>query len=153
MPRLDEGAILVNTRQLPSTSLEEAMRLARSAERSSSASPRWSRPITKQGRPDLATEAMGLFEGDMYVPLLPREEWTTAETREGLVAAFDSALAVIPGLEVAFTQPMAMRLDEAESGIKTDLGVKVFGQRPRRDPRRRRAIRGGGRTACRARPT
>ncbi len=127
MPRLDEGAILVNTRQLPSTSLDEALQLARAAEEIVKRFPEVITTITKQGRPDLATEAMGLFEGDMYVPLLPREEWTTADTREGLVAAFDSALAVIPGLDVAFTQPMAMRLDEAESGIKTDLGVKVFG--------------------------
>ncbi len=127
MPRLDEGAILVNTRQLPSTSLEEAMQLAKAAEAIVKQFPEVITTITKQGRPDLATEAMGLFEGDMYVPLLPREQWTTADTREGLVAAFDSALRVIPGLDIAFTQPMAMRLDEAESGIKTDLGVKVFG--------------------------
>jgi cobalt-zinc-cadmium resistance protein CzcA len=70
---------------------------------------------------------MGLFEGDMYVILKPREEWTTASDREGLVAAFDSALAHVPGLWIAFTQPLAMRLDEAESGIRTDLGVKVVG--------------------------
>jgi cobalt-zinc-cadmium resistance protein CzcA len=127
MPRLDEGAILVNTRQLPSTSLAEAMHLARAAERIVRRFPEATLAVTKQGRPDLATEAMGLFEGDLYVPLRPRAEWTTARTREGLVAAFDSALAVIPGLDIAFTQPMAMRLDEAESGIKTDLGVKVFG--------------------------
>lgn len=127
MPRLDEGAILVNTRQLPSTSIDDAMRLAQAAERIVRQFPEVITAVTKQGRPDLATEAMGLFEGDMYVPLLPRGEWTTADTREGLVAAFDSALAVVPGLNVAFTQPMAMRLDEAESGIKTDLGVKVFG--------------------------
>jgi cobalt-zinc-cadmium resistance protein CzcA len=127
MPRLDEGAILVNTRQLPNTSLDEAMRLAAAAEEIVKQFPEVITTITKQGRPDLATEAMGLFEGDMYAPLRPRDEWTTASTRDGLVAAFDSALAVIPGLDVAFTQPMAMRLDEAESGIKTDLGVKVFG--------------------------
>jgi heavy metal efflux system protein len=127
MPRLDEGAILVNTRQLPSASLDELMHQARAAERIVKQFPEVITAITKQGRPDLATEAMGLFEGDMYVPLKPREEWTTASTREGLIAAFDSALSVIPGLDVAYTQPMAMRLDEAESGIKTDLGVKVFG--------------------------
>jgi cobalt-zinc-cadmium resistance protein CzcA len=128
MPRLDEGAILVNTRTLPSSSLDEVMHLARAAETIVRRFPEVTMVVTKQGRPDLATEAMGLFEGDMYVPLLPREQWTTATTREGLVAAFDSALAVIPGLDIAFTQPMAMRLDEAESGIKTDLGVKVFGR-------------------------
>ncbi|HEX4936246.1 MAG TPA: efflux RND transporter permease subunit, partial [Gemmatimonadaceae bacterium] len=81
--------------------------------------------VTKEGRPDLATEAMGLFEGDMYVILTPQDEWTSGETPEELVTALDSALSVIPGLEISFTQPLAMRLDEAESGIKTDLGIKI----------------------------
>lgn len=127
MPRLDEGAILVNTRRLPSISLEDATRLTEAAERIVMSFPEVRTVVTKEGRPDLATEAMGLFEGDMYVILAPRKEWVTAKSSEGLVAAMDSALSVLPGVEVAFTQPLAMRLDEAESGIKTDLGVKVVG--------------------------
>lgn len=63
----------------------------------------------------------------MYVILKERDEWTTARDPEGLIAAFDSALAVVPGLWISFTQPLAMRLDEAESGIRTDLGIKVVG--------------------------
>ena len=98
--------------------------------------------VTKEGRPDLATEAMGLFEGDMYVILKPREEWTTAQDREGLVAAFDSALAHVPGLWVSFTQPLAMRLDEAESGIRTDLGIKVVGPDLEENQRYAERIRG-----------
>jgi cobalt-zinc-cadmium resistance protein CzcA len=127
MPKLDEGSILINTRRLPSTSLEEATRLSREAERIVKRFPEVLTAVTKEGRPDLATEAMGLFEGDLYVILKPREQWTTAHDREGLIAAFDSALAPIPGLTVSFTQPLAMRLDEAESGIRTDLGIKVSG--------------------------
>ena len=125
MPKLDEGSILVNTRRLPSISLEEATRLSMQAERIVRRFPEVVTVVTKEGRPDLATEAMGLFEGDMYVILKPSGEWQTASTHEGLVTAFDSALAVIPGIEISFTQPLAMRLDEAESGIRTDLGVKV----------------------------
>lgn len=127
MPKLDEGSILINTRRLPSISLDEANRLSTEAERIVKSFPEVVTVVTKEGRPDLATEAMGLFEGDMYVILRPRKEWTTARDREGLVAAFDSALAHVPGLWIAFTQPLAMRLDEAESGIRTDLGVKVIG--------------------------
>ncbi len=127
MPKLDEGAILVNTRRLPSISLEEATRLSTQAERILKKFPEVRTVVTKEGRPDLATEAMGLFEGDLYVILKPRDEWTSATDREGMVAAFDSALSVIPGLNVSFTQPLAMRLDEAESGIRTDLGIKVVG--------------------------
>jgi cobalt-zinc-cadmium resistance protein CzcA len=127
MPRLDEGAILINTRRLPSVSLADATRLSREAERIVRRFPEVRTVVTKEGRPDLATEAMGLFEGDMYVILKERDAWTTARDREGLVAAFDSALRVVPGLWVSFTQPLAMRLDEAESGIRTDLGIKVVG--------------------------
>jgi cobalt-zinc-cadmium resistance protein CzcA len=127
MPKLDEGAILVNTRRLPSVALGDATKLSLEAERIVSRFPEVRTVVTKEGRPDLATEAMGLFEGDMYVILRPREEWTTAHDREGLVAAFDTALARVPGLWVSFTQPLAMRLDEAESGIRTDLGIKVVG--------------------------
>ncbi len=127
MPKLDEGAILVNTRRLPSVALGDATRLSLASERIVRRFPEVVTVVTKEGRPDLATEAMGLFEGDMYVILKPREAWTTAKDREGLVAAMDSALSEVPGLWVSFTQPLAMRLDEAESGIKTDLGIKVVG--------------------------
>lgn len=127
MPKLDEGNILITSRRLPSISLEEATRLSMEAERILRRFPEVLTVVTKEGRPDLATEAMGLFEGDTYVILKPRDEWTTAKDRDGLVEAMDSALAVIPGLEIAFTQPLAMRLDEAESGIRTDLGIKVVG--------------------------
>ncbi len=127
MPKLDEGAILVNTIALPSVSLADVTMLTSAAERIVMKFPEVRTVVTKGGRPDVATEAMGLFEGDMYVILEPRKTWTTAKTSDGLVAAMDSALSVLPGVEVAFTQPLAMRLDEAESGIKTDLGVKVVG--------------------------
>ncbi len=127
MPKLDEGNILITTRRLPSISLDEATRLSMAAERIIRQFPEVITVVTKEGRPDLATEAMGLYEGDTYVILKPHEEWTTAKDREGLVAVLDSALADIPGLEIAFTQPLAMRLDEAESGIRTDLGIKVVG--------------------------
>ena len=127
MPKLDEGAILINTRRTPSISLADATRLSLSAERIVKRFPEVLTVVTKEGRPDLATEAMGLYEGDLYVILKPRDEWTTAADPDGLVAAFDSALRQVPGLWVSFTQPLAMRLDEAESGIRTDLGIKVVG--------------------------
>jgi len=152
MPKLDEGSILINTRRLPSVSLEDATRLSLQAERIVRRFPEVVTVVTKEGRPDLATEAMGLFEGDMYVILRPRAEWTTARDREALIAAFDSALAVVPGLWVSFTQPLAMRLDEAESGIRTDLASRSWGRTSRRT-RPRRSASGASWPACPARPT
>ena len=127
MPKLDEGSILINTRRTPSVSLADATRLSTQAERIVKRFPEVVTVVTKAGRPDLATEAMGLYEGDLYVILKDRDAWTTATNPDGLVAAFDSALTAVPGLWVSFTQPLAMRLDEAESGIRTDLGIKVVG--------------------------
>ena len=127
MPKLDEGAILINTRRTPSISLADATKLSMLAENVVKKFPEVVTVVTKEGRPDLATEAMGLYEGDLYVILKPRDEWKTAADPEALVTAFDSALKQVPGLWVSFTQPLAMRLDEAESGIRTDLGVKVVG--------------------------
>lgn len=141
MPKLDEGSILINTRRLPSVDIADATRLSLAAERIVKRFPEVLSVVTKEGRPDLATEAMGLFEGDMYVILKPRSEWVTARDPEGLVVAFDSALSVVPGLWIAFTQPLAMRLDEAESGIRTDLGIKVVGPDLEQDHRLAERIR------------
>jgi cobalt-zinc-cadmium resistance protein CzcA len=126
MPKLDEGSILIETRRLPSTSLPEGMSIAREVERTLMRFPEVRRVVTKMGRPELATETMGLYAGDVYVGLKPREEWTAASP-EALIVRMDEALSTIPGIEYNFTAPMAMRLDEAVSGVRTELGVKVFG--------------------------
>jgi cobalt-zinc-cadmium resistance protein CzcA len=85
--------------------------------------------VSKLGRPDLATEAMGTYESDTYVTLVPKNEWRSGG-KDALLQAMDSALSEIPGLDFAFTQPIQMRLDEAETGITTDVGVKIFGEDP-----------------------
>lgn len=83
MPKLNEGSILITSRRLPSISLDEATRLSQQAERIIRKFPEVVTVVTKEGRPDLATEAMGLFEGDMYVILKPQDEWTTAKDQDG----------------------------------------------------------------------
>ncbi len=126
MPQLDEGDILVQALRLPSTSLEEGTRYSRQMEEALLGLPEVEHVVSKLGRPELATETMGLYESDAYVILHPRSEWRRGG-RAALLAAMDSALAEIPGINYALTQPIQMRLDEAESGITTDVGVKIFG--------------------------
>ena len=126
MPKLDEGSMLIETRRLPSTSLPEGMSIALEVERTLMRFPEVRGVVTKMGRPELATETMGLYAGDVYVGLKPRGEWTVASV-EALIVDMDEALSTIPGIEYNFTAPMAMRLDEAVSGVRTELGVKVFG--------------------------
>ncbi len=85
----------------------------------------------RSGRPDLATEAMGINQGDVYVLLKPRDQWRTVHTKEELIDDMSAALEQIPGVSYNFTQPMAMRLDEVVSGIKADVALKIFGEDPR----------------------
>ena len=78
-------------------------------------------------RPDFATEAMGINEGDTYLTLRPMSTWKRLHTREALIAALDRVLSTVPDTAYDFTQPMAMRIDETVSGVKADLIIKVFG--------------------------
>ncbi|MDA1314094.1 MAG: CusA/CzcA family heavy metal efflux RND transporter [Acidobacteria bacterium] len=128
MPRLDEGSILIQTFKLPSISLTESAHIGLDVERTLKRLPEVTSVVTKIGRPDLAIEAMGIYESDVYVILKPRDEWTTASTKEGLIEAMSKELSSIPGVVYNFTQPMAMRLDETISGIKADVAVKIFGE-------------------------
>jgi cobalt-zinc-cadmium resistance protein CzcA len=130
MPELDEGALLIETRRLPSISLTESVEIASRIERLLLEFPEIETVVTKIGRPDLATEAMGIYQGDVYVLLAPRERWRRARTREELIAALDQRLREIPGVTYNFTQPLAMRLDEVVSGVRSDVAVKLFGDDP-----------------------
>ena len=127
MPKLDEGSILIETRKLPSVSLDESIALSTRVEGIIRTFPEVRRVVTKLGRPDLATEAMGIYQGDVYVVLHPTEEWTTGRDKAGLIDALSRELERMPGVTFNFTQPMAMRLDEVVSGVKADVAVKVFG--------------------------
>src|SRR5215213_1845409 len=126
MPKLDEGSMLIETRRLPSTSLPQGMEIAREVEKTLLRFPEVRSIVTKMGRPELATETMGLYAGDVYVLLKPRGEWE-AKSNEALIEKMDTAMSQIPGIDYNFTAPMAMRLDEAISGVRTELGIKVFG--------------------------
>ena len=126
MPKLDEGSMLIETRRLPSTSLPQGMSIAKEVEQTLLRFPEVRSIVTKMGRPELATETMGLYAGDVYVMFKPKDEWKN-KSLDALIVKMDSALKLIPGIDYNFTAPMAMRLDEAISGVRTELGVKVFG--------------------------
>jgi cobalt-zinc-cadmium resistance protein CzcA len=127
MPQLDEGSILVETRKLPGISLTDSVEISKRIERRLRAFPEIADVVIKIGRPDFATEAMGINEGDTYLLLKPMDEWHRFHSKEELIAAVDKELTQIPGLAYDFTQPMAMRVDETVSGVKADLAIKIFG--------------------------
>jgi heavy metal efflux system protein len=127
MPRLDEGSILVETRKLPGVSLTESIEMSKLIEQRLQSFLEIQDVVIKIGRPDFATEAMGINEGDTYLLLRPMKEWKRFHSKAELIAALDKELSTIPGVAYNFTQPMAMRIDETVSGVKADLAIKIFG--------------------------
>jgi cobalt-zinc-cadmium resistance protein CzcA len=127
MPRLDEGSILVETRKLPGVSLTESVEISKIIERRLREFPEIADVVIKIGRPDFATEAMGINEGDTYLLLRPTKTWKRFHSKDELIQALGKALDQVPGIAYSFTQPMAMRIDETISGVKADLAIKVFG--------------------------
>jgi heavy metal efflux system protein len=126
MPKLDEGYMLIETRRLPSASLPQGISVSDEVERTLRRFPEVASVVTNLGRPQEATETMALNQADVYVMFKPKREWR-ARSLDELIPQMDSALEQIPGLEYEFSAPMRMRLDEVISGVKTDLGIKVFG--------------------------
>jgi cobalt-zinc-cadmium resistance protein CzcA len=127
LPSMDEGSIVVQPFQLPSVSLNQALDTVQRIESAILELPEVRHVVSRTGRSDISSDPMGVGESDTYVLLAPRSEWTTARTKEGLVAALREKLGTVPGVEFGYTQPIQMRVDELISGVKSQIAVKVFG--------------------------
>ncbi len=128
VPRLEEGDLVIQTARLPSISPAEARREAMRIEGLVRQFPEVERIASRTGSPALATDPMGLEEADILVLLKPRDEWTTADSLDGLVSAMSDVLeAEAPGPEYTFTQPIEMRFNELLEGITSDVGVQIYG--------------------------
>jgi cobalt-zinc-cadmium resistance protein CzcA len=129
MPKLDEGTLLITTKKLPGIALSDSVRISTRIEQVVRGFDEVESTVTKLGRTDLATDAMGTYEGDVYIMMKPREKWKKPDkTKEELVDEMRKELEKLPGVAYNFTQPMAMRLDEVVSGIKADIALKIFGE-------------------------
>jgi cobalt-zinc-cadmium resistance protein CzcA len=128
MPRLDEGDIAMQVWRLPSVSLSESVQTALDTERVLRRFPEVVQVVTRTGSPEVATDVMGVELSDVFVILKPQHEWTTAGTREELIAKVRPAiLDAVPGVGLGFTQPIEMRFNELIAGTRSDLAVKIFG--------------------------
>ncbi|MCP4290507.1 MAG: efflux RND transporter permease subunit [bacterium] len=129
IPRLSEGSICINAVRLSGASLDESVRYSTRIEKiimekfPDEVKHIWSRT----GTAEVATDPMGIELTDIYMTLHPREQWTRAKTQTDLVRLMDDELTGLPGMRVVFTQPIEMRLNEMIAGIRTDVGVKIFG--------------------------
>jgi cobalt-zinc-cadmium resistance protein CzcA len=123
MPQLDEGYLLLETRRDPSVSLGQGVSVSHDVEQTLLRFPEVANVVTNLGRPHEATETMALNQADVYVTFKPDMKGSVDE----IIPRLDSALSDIPGLEFDFSAPMRMRLDEVVSGVKTELGIMLYG--------------------------
>ncbi len=130
VPRLSEGAIAINTVRLAGVSLEESVRYGTMIERAilDAFPDEVERVWTRTGTAEVATDPMGIELSDVFVTLAPRERWRRARDQAALVEAMSRELADLPGMRVVFSQPIEMRVNEMIAGVRTDIGVKVFGE-------------------------
>jgi len=129
VPKLSEGTIVVNVVRLAEVSLDESVRMGERIEKVILAKfpDEVERVWTRTGTPEVATDPMGVELSDVFVALTPRDRWRRARTQAELVDAMRQELEGLPGERLAFTQPIEMRINEMVAGIRSDLGVKVFG--------------------------
>jgi len=127
MPPLDEGSIAINVVRLPNASLEGTTRVSEFIEKRLLRFPEVATVVSKSGRAEISEDPMGPEQTDVFVMLKPRREWGTGRDKAELVAAIQQDLGGIPGLRMSFSQPIALRVNELISGVKSDLAVKVFG--------------------------
>ena len=130
LPKLDEGSLWVRVRLPQSISPAEAAKLTRQVRGIIASFPEVKTIVSQLGRPDDGTDVNGFDVTELYVDLKPRAEWTTAASRDALSDAMSRKLESIPGLEFQFSQVIEDNVNEAISGIKGELGIKVFGENP-----------------------
>jgi cobalt-zinc-cadmium resistance protein CzcA len=129
LPHLDEGAIWVRGTLAPSTGPTESARVAERARQILCSFPEVPQVVSQIGRPDDGTDTTGFFDTEFFVDLLPKEKWRQVfhQDKDRLIAAMDRELGRIPGVLWGFSQPISDNLEEAVSGVKGALAVKIFG--------------------------
>ncbi|MFO1375489.1 MAG: CusA/CzcA family heavy metal efflux RND transporter [Steroidobacteraceae bacterium] len=126
MPALDEGALLFMPTTLPNVSVTRAAEILQQQDRILKSFPEVESVFGKAGRASTATDPAPLEMSETIVNLKPRSEWRRGMTTEKLVAGMDAAVA-LPGVSNAWTMPIRARIDMLSTGIRTPVGIKVFG--------------------------
>jgi len=114
--------------KLPNASLDGSVSTAGMIEVRVKRFPEEATVVTKTGRAEISEDPMGPEQTDLLIMLKDRKEWTSATTKAGLVAAMQQELGKVPGVRLSFSQPIALRVNELISGVKSDLAVKIYGE-------------------------
>jgi cobalt-zinc-cadmium resistance protein CzcA len=129
LPHLDEGALWVRGTLAPSAGPDEGIRVSNQARIILCSFPEVPRCTSQTGRPDDGTDTTSFFNTEYFVDLKPKEEWRPVfhQNKDELIAAMNRELNKIPGVVWGFSQPIEDNMEEAVSGVKGELAIKVYG--------------------------
>lgn len=128
IPQLNEGDVALHALRSIGTSLEQSIKMQEQLEQRLKSFPQVDKVFAKLGTPEVATDPMPPNVADTFLILKPRHEWPRPElSKEELLEQIEEAVKELPGNNYEFTQPIEMRFNELISGVRADLGIKVFG--------------------------
>jgi len=129
LPHLDEGAIWVRGSLAPSTGPTESLEIANKTRIILSSFPEVTQVVSQIGRPDDGTDTTGFFNTEYFVDLKAKDEWRPVfhKNKEELIDAMNTQLIKMPGVVWNFSQPISDNVEEAVSGVKGELAVKLYG--------------------------
>lgn len=128
VPTLDEGDFVIQPILKTGTSLSNTVKITTEIEQILLKQfPEVQQVVTRIGAAEVPTDPMSMEESDVIIVLKPKSEWTSATSKDALADLFKEALAIIPGMEVEFTQPIEMRFNELITGVRADIAIKIFG--------------------------
>ncbi len=128
VPTLDEGDFVIQPVLKTGTSLKKTVETTTKIEKILKTFPEVKQVVSRIGAAEVPTDPMSMEEADVIITLKPKGEWTSAKTKDELADKFKEALAIIPNMEVEFTQPIEMRFNELISGVRSDIAVKIYGE-------------------------
>lgn len=128
VPQLNEGDIALHAMRIPGTGLDQSVEMQEILEQRIKSFPEVDKVFARIGTAEVATDPMPPNVADNFVILKPRSEWPEPEkTKTELVEELEESLEELPGNNYEFTQPIQMRFNELVSGVRADVGIKVFG--------------------------
>ncbi|MBE7170490.1 MAG: CusA/CzcA family heavy metal efflux RND transporter [Williamsia sp.] len=129
LPQLEEGDFAVETRLLTGSSLSQTIdKVTQASNILMKKFPEVKEVIGKIGASEIPTDPMPIEACDLTILLKPKDQWTTADNREELAEKMKEALESIPGVSFGFSQPIQLRFNELISGVRQDVGIKIFGE-------------------------
>ncbi|MES2005532.1 MAG: CusA/CzcA family heavy metal efflux RND transporter [Bacteroidota bacterium] len=129
LPQLEEGDLAVETRLLTGSSLSQTVeKITQASNILTKEFPEVKEVIGKLGASEIPTDPMPIEAGDITIILKPKKEWVSASTREELAEKMKKSLEKIPGVSFGFSQPIQLRFNELISGVRQDVGIKIFGE-------------------------